>query len=236
MEVKNISLYYEYIINLIVELYREELEHSKPGHCMKITGMGNDEMLMLWDALSKEFKNLDTFVINERDANTPYISATKLIEYRNQQRKPLLVLIPSNNRTAAEDSYGNATFKEISLEPVETELKRRLKDKIPPLQNSYINQIFEIIKANELKQSNVIDYLLAIEQEEYGNESIGKHLNLLSLFPDTDLLTDEKLFRSRLNLNLESTNLLCAFNRPLYDRIEDLKIEKDTLQKDFIKT
>ena len=111
MEVKNISLYYEYIINLIVELYREELEHSKPGHCMKITGMGNDEMLMLWDALSKEFKNLDTFVINERDANTPYISATKLIEYRNQQRKPLLVLIPSNNRTAAEDSYGNATFK-----------------------------------------------------------------------------------------------------------------------------
>ena len=234
MEVKNISLYYEYIINLIVELYREELEHSKPGHCMKITGMGNDEMLMLWDALSKEIKNLDTFVINERDANTPYISATKLIEYRNQQRKPLLVLIPSNNRTAAEDSYGNATFKEISLEPVETELKRRLKDKIPPLQNSYINQIFEIIKANELKQSNVIDYLLAIEQEEYGNESIGKHLNLLSLFPDTDLLTDEKLFRSRLNLNLESTNLLCAFNRPLYDRIEDLKIEKDTLQKDFI--
>jgi len=235
MEVKNISLYYEYIINLIVELYREELELAKPGHCMKITGMGNDEMMMLWEALSAEFDNLDTFIINEGSAESPYISATKLIEYRNQQRKPLLVLIPSNNRTAAEDSYGNATFKEISLEPVETELKRRLKDKIPPLQNSYINQIFEIIKANELKQSNVIDYLLAIEQEEYGNESIGKHLNLLSLFPDTDLLTDEKLFRSRLNLNLESTNLLCAFNRPLYDRIEDLKIEKDTLQKDFIK-
>ena len=101
MELKNISLYYEYIINLIVELYREELQNAKPGHCMKIMGMGNDEMLMLWDALSKEFKNLDTFVINERDANTPYISATKLIEYRNQQRKPLLVLIPSNNRTAA---------------------------------------------------------------------------------------------------------------------------------------
>ena len=182
MEVKNISLYYEYIINLIVELYREELEHSKPGQCMKITGMGNDEMLMLWDALSKEIKNLDTFVINERDANTPYISATKLIEYRNQQRKPLLVLIPSNNRTAAEDSYGNATFKEISLEPVETELKRRLKDKIPPLHNNYIDQIFAIIKVNELKQSNVIDYLLAIEQEDYSNESIGKHLNLLTLF------------------------------------------------------
>ena len=65
MEVKNISLYYEYIINLIVELYREELELAKPGHCMKITGMGNDEMMMLWEALSAEFDNLDTFIINE---------------------------------------------------------------------------------------------------------------------------------------------------------------------------
>jgi len=234
MELKNISLYYEYIINLIVELYREELQNAKPGHCMKITGMGNDEMLMLWDALSKEFKNLDTFVINERDTKTPYISATKLIEYRNQQRKPLLVLIPSNNRTAAEDSYGNATFKEISLEPVEAELKNRLHNKIPALQKSYIDQIFGMVKAHEMKQSNVIDYLLAVEQDEYSNESLGKHLNLLSLFPDSDLLIEDKLFRSRLNLNMESTNLLCSFNRPLYDRVEELKIEKDTLQRDFI--
>ena len=234
MELKNISLYYEYIINLIVELYREELQNAIPGHCMKITGMGNDEMLMLWDALSKEFKNLDTFVINERDTKTPYISATKLIEYRNQQRKPLLVLIPSNNRTAAEDSYGNATFKEISLEPVEAELKNRLHNKIPALQKSYIDQIFGMVKAHEMKQSNVIDYLLAVEQDEYSNESLGKHLNLLSLFPDSDLLIEDKLFRSRLNLNMESTNLLCSFNRPLYDRVEELKIEKDTLQRDFI--
>ena len=234
MELKNISLYYEYIINLIVELYREELQNAKPGHCMKIMGMGNDEMLMLWDALSKEFKNLDTFVINERDTKTPYISATKLIEYRNQQRKPLLVLIPSNNRTAAEDSYGNATFKEISLEPVEAELKNRLHNKIPALQKSYIDQIFGMVKAHEMKQSNVIDYLLAVEQDEYSNESLGKHLNLLSLFPDSDLLIEDKLFRSRLNLNMESTNLLCSFNRPLYDRVEELKIEKDTLQRDFI--
>ena len=234
MELKNISLYYEYIINLIVELYREELQNAKPGHCMKIMGMGNDEMLMLWDALSKEFKNLDTFVINERDTKTPYISATKLIKYRNQQRKPLLVLIPSNNRTAAEDSYGNATFKEISLEPVEAELKNRLHNKIPALQKSYIDQIFGMVKAHEMKQSNVIDYLLAVEQDEYSNESLGKHLNLLSLFPDSDLLIEDKLFRSRLNLNMESTNLLCSFKRPLYDRVEELKIEKDTLQRDFI--
>lgn len=234
MEVKNITLYYQYIIDLIIELYRDELQEAKPGHCMKITGMGNDETMMLWESISEEFKNLDTFIINENKVESQYISATKLIEYRNQQRKPLLVLIPSNNRTAAEDSYGNATFKEISLEPVETELKKRLLKEIPPLQKSYIDQIFTTIKANELKQSNIIDYLLAIEQDNYELQSVGTHLNLLSLFPDVDLLNDDKLFRSRLNLNIESTNNLCTFNKPLYDRVEELKIEKDTLQKSFI--
>lgn len=234
MEVKNITLYYQYIIDLIIELYRDELQEAKPGHCMKITGMGNEETMMLWEALSEEFKDLDTFIINENKVESPYISATKLIEYRNQQRKPLLVLIPSNNRTAAEDSYGNATFKEISLEPVETELKKRLLKEIPPFQRNYIDQIFTTIKANELKQSNIIDYLLAIEQDNYELQSVGTHLNLISLFPDVDLLNDDKLFRSRLNLNIESTNNLCAFNKPLYDRVEELKIEKDTIQKNFI--
>ena len=180
MEVKNITLYYQYIIDLIIELYRDELQEAKPGHCMKITGMGNEETMMLWEALSEEFKDLDTFIINENKVESPYISATKLIEYRNQQRKPLLVLIPSNNRTAAEDSYGNATFKEISLEPVETELKKRLLKEIPALQRNYIDQIFTAIKANELKQSNIIDYLLAIEQDNYELQSVGTHLNLLS--------------------------------------------------------
>lgn len=234
MEVKNIATYYRYIIDLIVELYRDELQQAKPGHCMKITGMGNDEMILLWEVLSSEFDNLDTFIISTGNAETPYISATKLIEYRNQQKKPLLVLIPSNSRTAAEDSYGNATFKEISLEPVESELRKRLLSNVPQPQKSHVEQVFSIVKVHELKQSNVIDYLLAIEEDKYTLEAIGRHLNLLSLFPDTDLLKDEKLFRSRLNLNIESTKLLCSFNRPLYDRIEDLKIEKDTLQKDFI--
>lgn len=234
MEVKNIATYYRYIIDLIIELYREELHQAKPGHCMKITGMGNDEMLLLGEALTAEFHNLDTFIVSTGNVETPYISATKLIEYRNQQKKALLVLIPSNSRTAAEDSYGNATFKEISLEPVENELRNRLIGNAPQPQRSHIEQVFNIIKVYELKQSNVIDYLLAIEEDDYAVEAIGRHLNLLSLFPDTYLLREEKLFRSRLNLNIESTKLLCSFNRPLYDRIEDLKIEKDTLQKDFI--
>ncbi|GIM57392.1 hypothetical protein CAPN006_17850 [Capnocytophaga canimorsus] len=234
MEVKNISLYYRYIIDLIVELYKLELQDAKPGHCMKITGMGDNEMRMLWESLSEEFDNLDTFIIDENSSETPFISATKLIEFRNQQRKPLLVLIPSNSRTAAEDSYGNATFKEISLEPVETALRNSLLAKLPPLVKSYVEQIFSIVKVNELKQSNVIDYLLAVENDDYELESIGRHLNLLSIFPDTDLLKNEKLFRSRLNLNIESTRSLCLFNKPLYDRVEELKIEKDTLQRGII--
>lgn len=234
MEIKNITLYYQYIIDLIVDIYKNELQEAKPGHCMKITGMGTEEMLLLWEAISTKFKNIDTFIINEHICEEPYISATKLIELRNQQRKPLLVLIPTYNRTAAEDSYGNATFKEISLAPVEAELKKRLIENLPDDIKRYINLILGYIKVDNLKQSNIIDYLLAVEEEDYSFSSVGKYLNLLNLFPDLDLLSEEKLIQSRLNLNMESTSALTSFSKPLYERVEDLKIEKDSLQKDFV--
>ena len=40
--------------------------------------------------------------------------------------------------------------------------------------------------------------------------------------------------RSRIILNLESCNLLTTFNKTLYERVDNLKIEKDTIQKDLV--
>ncbi|WP_235891111.1 methylation-associated defense system ATP-binding protein MAD8 [Flavobacterium gawalongense] len=201
---------------------------------MKITGFGNNELLYLWDELSEKYPGINTFIVSEGDKGDYYITATKLIEFRNQQEKPLLVLIPSNSRTAAEDSYGNATFKEISLEGIEIKLKDELIAKIPADKKRIIQSIFNYLSINELETSKVIDYLIALEDSEYNSKSIGKNLYQLDLLPDEDLLENEELIFSRLNFNQNSINLLSSFNRPLYDRINELPIEQDTLQKDFI--
>ncbi len=232
MDVKILTRYYQYIIELIVETYKKEFENAKPGHCMKITGLGTEQLLPLWKVLTDHFKTLDTFIVNEKHQEDCYISATKLIELRNQQKKPLLILVPSNSRTAAEDSYGNATFKEISLEAIEPILMSRLQEKIPNEVSTFVHTVINYI--DRLNQTSLLSYLLALQEESFTKESIGRNLPYLGLFPDLRLVDDENLIRSRLNLNMTSCNILAAFNKPVYDRVDELQIKKDSLQKDFI--
>ena len=234
MELTKINSYYQNIIDLVISLYNNEFITAKAGHCMKITGFGNNELMYLWDEITEKYPSINTFIVSEDERGDCYISATKLIEFRNQQEKPLLVLIPSNSRTAAEDSYGNATFKEISLEGIEIKLKEVLISKIPANNKRIIHSIFSYLVINEMETSKVIDYLITLEENDYEAKSIGKNLFKLDLLPDEDLLENEDLLRSRLNFNQTSVKILSSFNRPLYDRINDLPIEQDTLQKYFI--
>ena len=100
MELTKINSYYQNIIDLVISLYNNEFITAKAGHCMKITGFGNNELMYLWDEITEKYPSINTFIVSEDERGDCYISATKLIEFRNQQEKPLLVLIPSNSRTA----------------------------------------------------------------------------------------------------------------------------------------
>ncbi len=231
MDVNILTRYYQYIIELIVAIYKKEFEEAKPGHCMKITGLGNEQLLSLWKLITNHFENLDTYIVDEMLQGDCYISATKLIELRNQQKKPLLILVPSNSRTAAEDSYGNATFKEISLDSIEPVLVKKLKEKLPIEISAFVNTITNYVNPS---QSNLLSYLLAVEEESFTKESIGRSLSHLGLFPDLKLIADENLIRSRLNLNTTSCNILTSFNKSVYERVDELQIKKGTFQKDFI--
>lgn len=232
MDSNTIKLYYQYIIELVVETYKHEFDNAKPGHCMKITGLGSEQLLLLWKVLINNFPNIDTYIVDDNGVDECYISATRLIELRNQQMKPLLILVPANSRTAAEDSYGNATFKEISLELIEPLLIRRLKASIPQEVSSQITTILNYI--GKVESTNQIKFLLSIENDLYSPESIGMNLFHLGLLPDRKLLENDNLIRSRLNLNMANCAILATFNKPVYERVDDLGIKKDTLQKEFI--
>ncbi|MFV8342256.1 methylation-associated defense system ATP-binding protein MAD8 [Flavobacterium sp. XS2P39] len=238
---KTPNTYYRKIIDLILQLHKEDLSKATAGHCMKITGLGLNELDFLWNVIHVQYPNIDTFIVSEdRNADKKFISATKLIELRNKQDAPLLVLIPSNSRTAAEDSYGNATFKEISLEGIETNLKNDLLDTIPDRCAHIIkNEILNYLKAYDVNIVNIIKYLLALEEDHYSSKAIGDNLYLLNLIPDSNLVQETEKVRSRLNFNIISTTLLSSFSKPLYERISELPLEPNTLQKEvvnFIKT
>ncbi|MDF0714566.1 ATP-binding protein [Muricauda sp. 334s03] len=233
METITINVYYQKIIGLILELYDTDFETAGPGHCMKITGLGVLELEYLWDLLFEKHSHLDMYIVSEAEnTSRKFISATKLIELRNKQDKPLLILIPSNSRTAAEDSYGNATFKEISLEGMEEELVNTLIEQVPD--DVYDMVVNDIINYLNPSNTEVIDYLIAIDQEGYEASAIGNCICNLCLIPDEVLTKHVEKIRSRLNFNRESVELLSAFNKPLYDRIAELRLENDSIQKDIV--
>ena len=116
------------------------------------------------------FSNIDVYIINEFEEEEYYISATKLIELRNNQHKPLLILIPANNRTAAEDSYGNATFKEIALDNIENELLKELVNEIPSEFKIVIKAFDDIIKPSKTNKFNYILYLIGLKENNFNNK------------------------------------------------------------------
>ncbi|MDF1865318.1 MAG: ATP-binding protein [Saprospiraceae bacterium] len=232
--VNTLSRYYQEIINLILDVYKDDLSTAKPGHCMKITGLGMVELEFVWGIVHAEYKEIDTFIISDNN-NDKYITATKLIELRNKQESPLLVLIPSNSRTAAEDSYGNATFKEISLEGIELKLNEKLLHGVPEDYAQLIkDEILNYLKSTDLNTINIIHYLLALEENGYSDESVGNYIYHLDLIPDSSLIMEPEKVRSRLNFNLKSIKLLSTFSKPPRDRISELPLEPNTLQKELI--
>jgi hypothetical protein len=87
-----IKSYYKEIINLIIEKYSVEFSNAQPGHCMKISGLGESELVELWERMQENFPKINTYVLSDNNGldSKIFISANKLIEHRNLNQSPLL--------------------------------------------------------------------------------------------------------------------------------------------------
>ena len=132
-----IKKYQDIIQDILIKELNIQLNNVKPGHCMKLTGLPEKALLEACLKLRNLYANIDCWLLAVEPRSDYEITATKLVELRNKQEKPLLVLIPSNLRTAAEDSFGDATFQEIKLEGLEAKAINELergKKKNPSMQ------------------------------------------------------------------------------------------------------
>ena len=224
------ELYYQLLLSLILDEYKEEFINAKPGHCMKITGLSMRELQPLCVAVRSLPGDLNTYILSDDIQGEEYISANKLIEYRNNDSFPLLVLIPSNSRTSTEDSYGNATFKNLSIEHLDNKLFENLKAEIPVTLKPAINEVLEYLKIQNIRQIQYLQYLLYLKSQGWNESAMGNGLAFLTLIPDAKINSEIKQIRQRLLYNLKCVDILGDFSKPVPDRIAELPIELNTLQ------
>ena len=229
------SLYYEKFLALVVEFYREDLKQAKPGHCMKVTGLAMNELKQLLPLLKPINKELQVFILSDAETGPDYIHATKLIELRNNNEKPLLVLIPANSRTSAEDSYGDATFQDLAVKDLQIEFWQKLNREMPDEQKPFIEDLNKIFNEFGIPLSDRINYLLYMEICGWKLASWGEGLAILGLLPDSKLMDNLDNIRSRFVYNRECTNFLCDFSLSPADKASALPLAPDTIQKDIVK-
>ena len=217
------TLYYERFIQHIVESYSSKLKAAKPGHCMKITGLAMKELRVLLPLLRPINQDMEVYILSEDEKGEDFIHATKLIELRNNPEKAVLILVPSNSRTSAEDSYGVATFQNLSAADLQESFVRKLISELPEEKEYLWNQIMELVKELNPSRTTITNYLLYIELNQYTEESWGNGLFLFGMLPDKDLVKDDSSIRRRFMINFEKVSaILSDFSMPAADRIAEL--------------
>ena len=119
----------------------DQLRSRQAGHCMRVSDLDEGLAVDLCKRLRSEIPNTQAYILsdsNSRSIPTGFaVTSTKLVELRNPLpdgtlRAPLLIFLPPNLRTSAEDSFGVATFEQLSLPDPYGELAHSLLADLPP--------------------------------------------------------------------------------------------------------
>jgi len=216
----------------LTELFRSR----EPGHCMRVGDLDVDLMERLCVRLQAELKAADATVVILRNgvslAVPPglAVSSTKLVELRNPlpdgtQRPPLLVFIPTGIRASAEDSFGVATFEEISFGGVYEELIDKLLGELPATTRSALQMVLHCLADWPFADHvSVVGFLLTAKINGGTPEIFGASLYELGLTPDFELLAAPEQAALRVAKNRKCVGELTWSSRSPRGRVLDLRL------------
>ena len=228
------GLYYAKFLNFVVERYKDDIKQAQAGHCLKITGLALKELQKLIGMLRPINPDVQVFILSDELSGDDYICATKLIELRNASSKAILALIPVNSRTSAEDSYGDATFRNLNVASLHDAFYHNLQEEIPDSYRHIWSNLVPLFAEKRLPNDIVMNYLLYVDSKSYADEAWGEGLYLLGMIPDAALL-DANNLRYRYMLNYDHcASVLCDYALPTPDRVSNLPLKPNTLQKELI--
>lgn len=211
-----------------------------PGHCMRITDLDNSVMESVCKELHRNLPDRNIFILGGHDEDgKPFrVTSTKLVELRNpdskgELRQPLLVFIPTSLRTSAEDSFGVATFEELTFTTIYEDLIDSLFERLPATLVGHVHDIFDILSEHEWVFADAVSrvrYLLTALANGIDGETLGASLYELALVPDFKLFSDLGLVSSKIRRNLGSVCNLMVSHKSVRGRIADLGLSDKSLE------
>ncbi|MBT0652614.1 methylation-associated defense system ATP-binding protein MAD8 [Geomobilimonas luticola] len=211
-----------------------------PGHCMRVTDLDDEVMESVCKQLRRSRPDANIFILGSHDQERlPHrVTSTKLVELRNpdvdgELRQPLLVFTPTSLRTSAEDSFGVATFEELTFTGIYEDLISSLIERLPVTLVGHVRDIFGILSEEEwLFADDVarVSYLLTALENGIDGETLGASLYELTLIPDFKLFADPGMVNGKIRRNLNSVRNLMGSHKSVRGRIADLGLSSKGLE------
>lgn len=225
--------------NVAVPLLVEQLRTRVAGHCMRVSDLDAELMVRLCARLRAELPNTTVVVLTDGKLSIPSelaVSSTKLVELRNPHadgslRQPLLVFVPSEVRASAEDSFGVATFEEVSVTGLYEALIKRLAEEIPPALRGSVQESLRRLRESESPWAfadalSSVRFLLTAKVNGNDAEAIGASLYEIGLVPDFEWLAPPEKAPPRLVRNRECVEKLTWSARSERGRVGELGLAK----------
>ena len=224
-------------LRIVVEdSLRELLSKRQLGHCMRVGDLDRSVMLIVAQNLRNELSasaQIHVLTNEPQSGDALLISSSKLVELRNPYvdgtlRPPLLVFVPNDLRTSAEDSFAEATFEQVSIADVYPKLLSRLIDQLPDSLKTTTAEVVRLISERNWRWADTVGmvrFLLSIHVNGAEPETVGASLCELGLVPDFKLLDKLSELPQRLAKNLECVDKLTFSTKSDHGRILDLGLK-----------
>lgn len=211
-----------------------------PGHCMRVTDLDDDVIEYVCNELRRTQPEGNIFILGSHDQDgVPFrVTSTKLVELRNpdsngQLRQPLLAFIPTSLHTSAEDSFGVATFEELTFTAIYEDLIGSLLDRLPATLVGHVRDLFGILSEEEWVFADDVSrvrYLLTALENGIDGETLGASLYELTLIPDFKLFAHLEMVSGKIRRNLASVRNLMTSHKSVRGRIADLGLSERSLE------
>ena len=211
------------LVHLILADLTSEVDNRQSGHCLQVTDLPADLMESVCQQLLAIRPQSETYVLSRTPTKPWHITSTKLVERRNANQKVIVVFLPPDLRTSAEDSFDISTFERFPVHNLYERLQEQLLNDLPA--DTHLEEI--ILESGCTDVAAICRYLLAVQKANATPQAISLALHHLGLVPDLALLDDPAILRPRLKRNQQCVETLSASDKVLLAKIQTIGLKDE---------